>query len=39
MGAFAIDMSYKKLLINKKDSIIKQHIPVDSVAEFGEPGK
>lgn len=39
LGAFAIDLSYKKLLINKKDSIIKQHIPVDSVAEFGEPGK
>lgn len=39
MGAFAIDIGYKMLLINKKDSIIKQHIPVDSVGEFGEPGK
>ncbi len=37
LGAFAIDLSYKKLLINKKDSIIKQHIPVDSIGKFGEP--
>jgi NhaP-type Na+/H+ or K+/H+ antiporter len=37
LGAFAIDLSYKKLLINKKDNIIKQHIPVDSIGKFGEP--
>ena len=39
MGAFAIDISYKKLLISKKDINIQQHIPVDSVGEFCEPGE
>jgi NhaP-type Na+/H+ or K+/H+ antiporter len=39
MGAFAIDMSYKKLLINKKESEEKQHIPSDSVGVFGETHK
>jgi len=35
LGAFAIDISYKKLLISKKDSGLKQHIPSDSVGELG----
>jgi len=39
MGAFAIDMSYRKLLISKADGEIKQHIPSDTVGEFGETHK
>jgi NhaP-type Na+/H+ or K+/H+ antiporter len=39
MGAFAIDMSYKKLLIHWGKSKEKDHIPSDSVGVFGETHK
>lgn len=39
LGAFAIDISYKKLLVNKDDIIEKDHIPADVVGVFGETHK
>jgi NhaP-type Na+/H+ or K+/H+ antiporter len=39
LGAFAIDISYKKLLISKKVIVDKKHIPADEMGEFGEQHK
>jgi len=39
MGAFAIDLSYKKLLVDKQENEGIEHIPSDSVGVFGETHK
>lgn len=39
LGAFAIDLSYNKLLVKTIDRTDNKHIPSDVVGELGEPDK